>query len=103
MALRFLGIWPNTPDDGSPTIWLEETTGDLIIQSWKADEETVRAAQEVGSVPGHSTDVPDHETVIRLPANMLQFIPRTGNTSAITPSPPGTASAFTANTFNEGQ
>ncbi len=20
MALKFLGIWPNTPDDGSPTI-----------------------------------------------------------------------------------
>ncbi|MET7976710.1 hypothetical protein ABZW44_27430 [Streptomyces mirabilis] len=76
MALRFLGIWPNTPDDGSPTIWVEEETGDLIIQSWKADDETVRKAQEIGSVPGHSTDVPDHETVIRLPANMLQFIPR---------------------------
>lgn len=77
VALTFLGIWPNTPDDGSPTIWVEEETGDLIIQSWKADEETIRKAQEVGSVPGHSTDVPDHETVIRLPANMLRFIPRT--------------------------
>ncbi|MGK5547657.1 hypothetical protein ACSNOH_23400 [Streptomyces sp. URMC 127] len=76
MALKFLGIWPNTPDDGSPTIWLDDTTGDLIIQSWKADQPTIRAAQEVGSVPGHSTDVPEHETVIRLPANMLQFIPR---------------------------
>lgn len=76
MALKFLGIWPNTPDDGSPTIWLDDTTGDLIIQSWTADDSTVRAAQEVGSIPGHSTDVPDHESVIRLPANMLQFIPR---------------------------
>ncbi|MFD9866753.1 hypothetical protein ACFXI8_17670 [Streptomyces niveus] len=76
MTLKFLGIWPNTPDDGSPTIWLEERTGDLIIQSWKADEETIRQAQEAGSVPGHSTGVPDHETVIRLPADMLQFIPR---------------------------
>lgn len=76
MALKFLGIWPNTPDDGSPTIRLEEETGDLIIQSWKADGETIRQAQEVGLVPGHSTDVPDHETVIRLPANMLEFIPR---------------------------
>ncbi|MEU9044582.1 MULTISPECIES: hypothetical protein [unclassified Kitasatospora] len=76
MTLRFLGIWPNTPSDQSPTIWVEEETGDLIIQSWKADEATVRQAQEVGSVPGHTTDVPEHETVIRLPANMLQFIPR---------------------------
>ncbi|OKI04858.1 hypothetical protein A6A06_09090 [Streptomyces sp. CB02923] len=76
MSFQFLGIWPNTPDDGSPTIWLDDTTGDLVIQSWKADEPTVRAVREIGSVPGHSTDVPDHETVIRLPANMLQFIPR---------------------------
>lgn len=76
MALTFLGIWPNTPDDGSPTIWLDDTTGDLIIQSWKAEADTIREAQEVGSVPGHSTDVPAHEAVIRLPANMLQFIPR---------------------------
>ncbi|MFF4404283.1 hypothetical protein ACFY2W_18035 [Streptomyces sp. NPDC001262] len=75
MGLKFLGIYPNTPDDGSPTIWQDEETGDLVIQSWKADEETVRQAQEVGSIPGNSTDVPDHETVIRLPANMLQFIP----------------------------
>ncbi|MFJ2904245.1 hypothetical protein [Streptomyces sp. NPDC087212] len=76
MALKFLGIWPNTPDDGSPTIWLDDTTGDLIIQSWTADEATVRQAQEVGSVPGHTTDVPAHESVVRLPANMVQFIPR---------------------------
>ncbi|CAL2056673.1 MULTISPECIES: hypothetical protein [Streptomyces] len=79
MALKFLGIWPNTPDDGSPTIWLDDVTGDLIIQSWKADAATVREAQRVGSVPGHSTDVPQHETVIRLPANMLRFIPRPAN------------------------
>ncbi|MEU1419418.1 hypothetical protein [Kitasatospora sp. NPDC005751] len=76
MPLKFLGIYPNTPDDGSPTIWLDETSGDLVIQSWKADEETIRRCQEIGSIPGHSTDVPDHETVIRLPANMLQFVPR---------------------------
>ncbi len=76
MALSFLGILPSTPDDGSPTIWSDDATGDLIIQSWKADPATIREAQEVGSIPGHSTDVPDHETVIRLPADMLQFIPR---------------------------
>lgn len=75
MRLRFLGIYPNTPDDGSPTIWLDEDTGDLVIQSYKADLATLEQCREVGSVPGHSTDVPAHETVIRLPANMLQFIP----------------------------
>lgn len=76
MTLRFLGIYPNTPDDGSPTIWQEEETGDLIIQSYRADVATLMECEAVGSVPGHSTDVPDHETVIRLPQNMIQFLPK---------------------------
>jgi hypothetical protein len=70
-----LGIYPNTPDNGSPTIWREQETGDLIIQSWTADAATVAECARVGSIPGHSTDVPAHESVIRLPANMIQFLP----------------------------
>ncbi|WP_432094985.1 hypothetical protein [Streptomyces sp. bgisy100] len=76
MQLRFLGIIPNTPDTDSPTIWLDEDSGDLLIQSYKATEEEVKACQETGSIPGHSTDVPDHETVIRLPKVMLNYVPR---------------------------
>ncbi|EWS91689.1 hypothetical protein K7395_24645 [Streptomyces filamentosus] len=85
MALRFLGIDPNSPTDESPTIWLDDVTGDLIIQSYVADAGTVERAKEVGSIPGHSTEIPPNETMIRLPANMLQFIPRTdGGSSATT-------------------
>ncbi|MFF0131347.1 hypothetical protein ACFYTG_37490 [Streptomyces mirabilis] len=76
MQLRFLGIIPNTPDTDSPTIWLDEESGDLLIQSYKATEAEVKACQEIGSIPSHSTDVPDHETIIRLPRVMLQYIPR---------------------------
>ncbi|MFD4399248.1 hypothetical protein [Kitasatospora sp. NPDC058478] len=76
MALRFLGIIPNTPDTDSPTIWLDEETGDLLIQSYKATDDEVKSCQGIGSIPGHSTDVPDHETIIRLPKIMLQFIPK---------------------------
>lgn len=76
MALRFIAIDPSTDDNGSPTIWLEEETGDLIIQSWTADDTTVKEAQRVGSIPGHSTEIPPHESVIRLPANMIPFVPR---------------------------
>ncbi|MER5767101.1 hypothetical protein [Streptomyces sp. NPDC001985] len=75
MALKFLGIYPNTPTDESPTIWLDDETGDLLIQSYKATEAEVKACQEVGSIPGHSTDVPVHEAIIRLPAVMLKYIP----------------------------
>ncbi|MFL6112569.1 MAG: hypothetical protein ACJ786_14620 [Catenulispora sp.] len=75
MALKFLGIDPNTGDQGSPTIWFDEATGDLIIQSYQADAATLAECASVGSVPGHSTDVPAHKTVIRLTAHMLQFLP----------------------------
>lgn len=76
MTLRFLGIIPNSPTDESPTIWLHEETGDLLIQSYKATEEEVKACHQIGSIPGHSTDVPDHEAIIRLPAVMLKYLPR---------------------------
>lgn len=73
MTLRFVAIDPTTDDDGSPTIW-EDENGDLIIQSYRADAATLAACVEAGSVPGHSTDVPPHETVIRVPARMRQFL-----------------------------
>ncbi|MBB6171747.1 hypothetical protein HNR23_001807 [Nocardiopsis mwathae] len=76
MDLEFLGIIPDTPTDESPTIWRDTQTGDLLIQSYKATEDEVKKCQEAGSIPGHSTNVPDHETIIRLPAVMLQYIPR---------------------------
>lgn len=82
MAIKFLGIYPNTPANESPTIWLDQDSGDLIIQSWKADDATLRLCEEVGSIPGHSTDVPDHETVIRLPQVMRQFLPPHDNDEA---------------------
>ncbi|SDU15388.1 hypothetical protein SAMN04488563_0332 [Jiangella alkaliphila] len=75
MALKFLGIFPDTPTNDSPTIWLDDATGDLVIQSWTADEETVTEAQRVGSIPGHSTEIPAHESMIRLPAVMRQYLP----------------------------
>lgn len=75
MNLEFLGIYPNTPTDESPTIWVDKDTGDLLIQSYRATPEEVRACQKVGSIPGHSTDVPDHETIVRLPKVMLKYIP----------------------------
>ncbi|MGW6457062.1 hypothetical protein ACWF94_14275 [Streptomyces sp. NPDC055078] len=85
MKLRFLGIIPNTPTDDSPTIWLDEDSGDLPIQSYKATEDEVRACQEIGSVPGHSADVPAHEAIVRLPAVMLKYIPQPKDSSGEVP------------------
>ena len=66
MALEFLGKDPESDIDNSPTVWRDPATGDYILQGWILDEET-RAAVEA------TAPVPDHETVIRFPARMMQF------------------------------
>ncbi|GAA0389194.1 hypothetical protein [Streptomyces luteireticuli] len=63
MTLKFLGIIPNTPANESPTMWLHMETGDVLCQSYKATEEEIKECQEIGSIPGHSNEVPDHETI----------------------------------------
>lgn len=65
--LRFLGIDPNTADGDSPTVWLEEETGDYILQGWKInDPATMAQIRATGPIP-------DHEVVMRFPRRMVQF------------------------------
>ncbi|MFI7356149.1 hypothetical protein ACIBTP_19645 [Streptomyces avidinii] len=74
MTLRFVGIDPNTGGDGSPTVWVEEETADLVIQGEEADD--LLRAQVGGTqwVAGHDTGIPPHETVIRIPARMVPIL-----------------------------
>lgn len=56
------------PDDGSPTVWVDEEDGSIVIQGWKiADERTM--SEITAAKP-----VPDHETVVRVPARMATFL-----------------------------
>ncbi|MFD5463778.1 hypothetical protein ACFWIQ_13300 [Kitasatospora sp. NPDC127059] len=38
MDLRFIGMDPNTGGEGSPTVWVDEETADLVVQDEEADE-----------------------------------------------------------------
>ncbi|MGW4690962.1 hypothetical protein ACWEO1_01080 [Kitasatospora cineracea] len=67
MSLQFIGKDPNSPDGDSPTIWVDEETKDLVIQGWKADEETEAECRQTGRIP-------DHEAVVRVPARLAQAI-----------------------------
>lgn len=67
MALRFIGIDPNTGDDECPTAWVDESSADLVFQGWNADDETLTACRETGSIP-------DGESVVRLPARMIPIV-----------------------------
>ena len=60
MALRFIGKDPDSPNNGSPTVWLDEADGSIVIQGWRIADESA-LAEITADKP-----IPDHETVIRL-------------------------------------
>ncbi len=68
MALRFIGVDPDTPNDGSPTVWLDEDDGSIVLQGWKiTDAATLAQIRAAGPIP-------DYETLLRLPARMAPFL-----------------------------
>lgn len=68
MSLRFIGVDPETPNTGSPTVWVDEKDGSIVVQGWKVtDDDTMSAIKATGPIP-------DHETVLRLPARMAPFL-----------------------------
>ena len=68
MALRFIGKDPGSPVNDSPTVWLDEDDGSIVLQGWKITDEAT-LAQVTAKGP-----VPDHETVLRLPSRMAPFL-----------------------------
>lgn len=65
MALRQLGKDPESPNNGSPTVYLDDETGNYILQGWRVTD-AERLAQ---------MNIPDHETVIEFPRRMMRFFP----------------------------
>ncbi|MFT2020260.1 hypothetical protein ACMA1D_31195 [Streptomyces sp. 796.1] len=74
MALEFIGIDPETEKDGSPTVWVEEETADLIFQGEKADAVLAALVGGQSWAPDHSAGIPAHEWVMRVPARMVPII-----------------------------
>ncbi|MDT0328406.1 hypothetical protein [Nocardiopsis lambiniae] len=66
-TLKFIGKDPGSDTKGSPTVFVDPSTADLVIQGWKADEDTLSVCRELG-------DLPDHEAVVRLPARMIEIL-----------------------------
>ncbi|NKY99504.1 hypothetical protein HGB44_17800 [Nocardiopsis dassonvillei subsp. albirubida] len=67
MSLKFIGKDPESDTKGSPTVFVDEDTADMVIQGWKAGEDTLTACREVGTIP-------DHEAVVRVPARMVKIL-----------------------------
>lgn len=64
MALRFLGKDPDSPHNGSPTIY--EAGDTYLVQGWRVTDPTILADLGV---------LPDGETVVAIPKRMVQFFP----------------------------
>lgn len=71
-ALHRLGKDPESPNNGSPTVYLDDETGNYILQGWRVTDAR-RLAQ---------LDVPGHETVIEFPRRMMQFFPEVSGGAA---------------------
>ncbi|MFE0691348.1 hypothetical protein ACWGNE_20335 [Streptomyces xiamenensis] len=67
MTLRFIAKDPDTGSNASPTVWVDETDDGLLIQGWKAGEETLAECLKTGSIP-------DYEAVIKIPARMIDIV-----------------------------
>ncbi|MFF2925516.1 hypothetical protein ACFVTP_24420 [Streptomyces celluloflavus] len=73
MALRFIGIDPDTGQQGSPTIWVDEENAELVLQGRKPDEK-LAAECAAFEAPGHAPGIPTQEAVIRIPARMVPML-----------------------------
>lgn len=74
MGLDFVGMDPDTKAGGSPTVWIEDETHEIVIQGWKADG--VLEARICGAewVADHARGIPDHEAVVRIPMRMIPIL-----------------------------
>lgn len=73
MDLHYIGVDPESGHSGSPTVWVDYQAADIVLQSYRADEATT-AWCAARPAPGHTTGVPEHETVVRVPVSMAQVL-----------------------------
>ncbi|WP_043265355.1 hypothetical protein [Streptomyces sp. CT34] len=73
MALRFIGIDPETGGQFSPTVWIDQERRELVFQGWKPSTQ-LEAECAAFEVPGHAKGIPEGEAVIRIPARMAHMI-----------------------------
>lgn len=85
-TLRFIGIDPNTGQEGSPTVWVDEGSQEIVLQGWEAGAELTAQCAE-WYVPGHAVGIPDGETVIRIPARMVPMLREACDVAERTDSP----------------
>ncbi|MEV8457020.1 hypothetical protein AB0467_30330 [Streptomyces sp. NPDC052095] len=59
---------PESPNNGSPTLYYDDVSDSYLLQSWKVADPSRLA----------SITVPDHEIVVEFPRRLLRLFPREG-------------------------
>ncbi|MDA2810870.1 hypothetical protein O4J56_09510 [Nocardiopsis sp. RSe5-2] len=67
MQLRFIGKDPESGKDGSPSVFIDDATGDFVLQGWKVDADTRQGCRAAGPVP-------PHEDIVRMPTRMIDAL-----------------------------
>ncbi|MDT0341578.1 hypothetical protein [Streptomyces litchfieldiae] len=67
MALRFVGIDPETGGGNCPAVWVDDEKQEIVLQGWKADGETTARTRQ-------DSPLPNTEAVIRLPYRMIDTV-----------------------------
>ncbi|MER5647989.1 hypothetical protein [Streptosporangium sp. NPDC002524] len=68
MALRFIGIDPNTGGNNCPSVWIDNSDGSIVIQGWEVTDPA-----ELAEVSARSP-ILAHEKIVRLPRRMVPFL-----------------------------
>jgi hypothetical protein len=68
MALKFIGKDPESDTNNCPAVFVEEETGDLLLQGW-----TVTDLATLGDAGTHSP-MAGNESLVRLPARMRAIL-----------------------------
>lgn len=68
MRLSFVGITPNTPDNGCPAVFVDEETGDVLVLG-----EVVTDQDALAEVAQHSP-IGGAEAVVKVPPALRPFI-----------------------------
>lgn len=68
MALHLLCKDPQSPNNGSPTLYYDDETDNYLLQGWKVNDP--------GRLAG--IEIPGHETVVEFPGRLLPLFPVAG-------------------------
>ncbi|MYR97969.1 MULTISPECIES: hypothetical protein [unclassified Streptomyces] len=71
MALHLLCKDPESPNNGSPTLYYDDESRNYLLQGWRVADSATRLSDLV---------IPEHETIVEFPSRLLRLFPAAGGT-----------------------